>query len=215
MEKTEFRYTDRIGTIVGTMTNDGADIRINLDGWEFVGKMFDDMEPVQSVCLPDRFLIHQDSLVDCDFEFIIPVLVNDRNQLIKVDLSVHFELGKPNDRGGIDKEGFQIALEYNAIKYVSSGRLEDMEDKLLKIQKQLPDGLFIQACINCLYSDYSPYGNGVFGCMMCFRNLKQEYLQVKSKEEFFHIHDHFERQVQETWLCDEFERRVPGTGYRG
>lgn len=90
-----------------------------------------------------------------------------------------------------------------------------MEDKLLKIQKQLPDGLFIQACINCLYSDYSPYGNGVFGCMMCFRKLKQEYLQVKSKQEFFHIHDHFERQVQETWLCDEFERRVPGTGYRG
>tara|TARA_R110002167_G_scaffold319685_1_gene525467 strand:- start:1520 stop:1714 length:195 start_codon:yes stop_codon:yes gene_type:complete len=64
MEKTEFRYTDRIGTIVGTMTNDGADIRIKLDGWEFVGKMFDDMEPVQSVGLPDRFLIHQDSLVD-------------------------------------------------------------------------------------------------------------------------------------------------------
>tara|TARA_R110000850_G_scaffold275084_1_gene413662 strand:+ start:2131 stop:2304 length:174 start_codon:yes stop_codon:yes gene_type:complete len=56
---------------------------------------------------------------------------------------------------------------------------------------------------------------GYLGDMMCFRNLKQEYLQVKSKQEFFHIHDHFERQVQETWLCDEFELRVPGTGYRG
>ena len=61
----------------------------------------------------------------------------------------------------------------------------------------------------------APTEMGYLGDMMCFRNLKQEYLQVKSKQEFFHIHDHFERQVQETWLCDEFELRVPGTGYRG
>jgi hypothetical protein len=214
-EPRPFHYTDHTGTIVGTMTNDGADIRINLDGWEFVGKMFDDLEPVQTMGLPDRFEIHHDSLIDCNFEFSIPVLVNDQNQLIKVDLSVHFELGKPNNRRGIDKEAFQISLEYNAVKYSSSGKQGDMEDELLEIQKQLPDGVFLQACINCLYSDYSPYGNGVFGCMMCFRNLKQEYLQVKSKQDFWGVANRFERLVQETWLCDEFERRVPGTGYRG
>ena len=215
LEQHPFRYTDREGTIVGTMTNDGSDIHIKMDGWEFVGQMFDDLEPVQTTGLPDRFRLHHDCLIDCNFDFTIPVLVNDRNKLSNVDLLVHFELGKQNERGGIDREGFQITLEYDSLKYASSAKPSDMEDVLLEIQKQLPDGAFIQSCFNCLYSDYSPLGNEVFGCMMCFKNLKQEYLQVKSKEDFWPVHDHFERQVQETWLCDEFERRVPGTGYRG
>jgi len=30
-----------------------------------------------------------------------------------------------------------------------------------------------------MFSDYSPYGHGLFGCMMCFRNLKEEYVKVK------------------------------------
>ncbi|HSY47275.1 MAG TPA: hypothetical protein VLC46_00525 [Thermoanaerobaculia bacterium] len=73
----------------------------------------------------------------------------------------------------------------------------------------------MRACINCLHSDYSPYGHGLFGYMTCFRNRKAEYLRVKSKDDFWKVHDHFEEMVQETYLCPEFERRVPGTGYRG
>ncbi len=51
--------------------------------------------------------------------------------------------------------------------------------------------------------------------MMCFRNLKSEYLKVKSKTDFWSVHNHYDRMVQETYLCPEFERRVLGTGYRG
>jgi hypothetical protein len=51
--------------------------------------------------------------------------------------------------------------------------------------------------------------------MMCFKNLKNEYLKVTSKDEFWSVHDRFDRLVQETYLCPEFSRRVPGTGYRG
>ncbi len=89
------------------------------------------------------------------------------------------------------------------------------EDELLEIQKQLPSGTCMRACINCLYSDYSPYGHGLFGSMMCFRNLKTEYLRVKSKSDFWGVHDRYEEMVQETYFCDEFEPRTPGTGYRG
>ncbi|QDV21477.1 hypothetical protein Pan153_61650 [Gimesia panareensis] len=215
LEQPPFQYTDREGTIVGTMTNDGSDIRVNLDGWEFVGKMFDDLEPVQTAGLPVRFRLSHEQLCDCEFEFAIPVLMNDRKHLSYVDLSVKMELGTQTERGGLDREELRVSLEYGTQKYVSSGKSGWMEDELLEIQKQLPDDVFIQACINCLYSDYSPFGCGAFGCMMCFRNLKQEYLQVKSKDDFWSVHDDFERLVQETWLCDEFERRVPGTGYRG
>ncbi|MFH1299545.1 MAG: DUF6304 family protein [Planctomycetota bacterium] len=215
MEQHRFQYTDREGTIVGSMTNDGAEIRIKLDGWEFVGGMFDDMEPVQSDGLPQRFRLARGDLCDCIFEFVIPILIDDRNQSVSAELMVQCELGQLNERGGIDREEFRVSLDYGAQKYISSGKSGCMEDELLEIQKQLPEHIFLKACINCLYSDYSPFGSGAFGRMMCFRNLKQEYLQVKSKEDFFHVHDRFDRLVQETWLCDEFERRVPDTGYRG
>ena len=42
--------------------------------------------------------------------------------------------------------------------------------------------------------------------MLCFRNIKNEYLQVSNKEEFWAIHGRQERLVQETHLCEEFER---------
>lgn len=79
----------------------------------------------------------------------------------------------------------------------------------------MPEGVFIKACINCRYSDYSPYGHGLFGCMTCFRNIKAEYLKVTTKQEFWSLHGRQDRFVQETYLCGEFERRIPGTGYRG
>jgi len=50
---------------------------------------------------------------------------------------------------------------------------------------------------------------------MCFRNIKSAYLGVKSKDDLLAIHNLFERCVQETYLCPEFSRRIPGTGYRG
>lgn len=215
MEKNQFIYKDRFGTIVGTMTNDGKEIRVNLNEWEFVGEMLDDMEPVRKKGLPSRFRLEHGGLCDCTFEFGIPILIRSQNELINSELLFTCELGKPKERGGIDREMFQISLDYKAKKTVSPGASGWVEDELLEIQKQLPENVFIQACINCQYSDYSPIGNGAFGKMMCFKNMKQEYLQVKSKDEFWGVHDLFDQFVQETWLCDEFERRTPGTGYRG
>jgi hypothetical protein len=89
------------------------------------------------------------------------------------------------------------------------------EGEWLDIQKALPEAVVIKACINCLYSDYSPYGHGLFGCMMCFRNIKDEYLRVNSKQSFWSVHGRQERMVQETYLCPDFARRIAGTGYRG
>jgi hypothetical protein len=51
--------------------------------------------------------------------------------------------------------------------------------------------------------------------MLCFRGCKAEYRQVKSKGDLFRIMDKLTGQVQETWLCPEYEHRAPGTGYRG
>jgi hypothetical protein len=97
-----------------------------------------------------------------------------------------------------DYDQLRILLEYGGRQYTGPGTSGWFEDELLGIQAQLPEGVFIKACINCLYSDYSPYGHGLFGYLMCFRNLKEEYLRVTSKDEFWSVHGREDRLVQET-----------------
>jgi hypothetical protein len=67
-------------------------------------------------------------------------------------------------------------------------------------------------CVTCLYSDYSPAGHRLMG-MRCHRDAKDQYLAVRSKADYFHVP--VTEDVPETYLCDEYERRIPGTGYRG
>ncbi|MGK0291332.1 MAG: hypothetical protein ACI86H_002799, partial [bacterium] len=43
----------------------------------------------------------------------------------------------------------------------------------------------------------------------------KEYLKVKNKDDFWSVHDRFDRMVQETYLCPDFQKRVQGTGYQG
>ena len=130
-------------------------------------------------------------------------------------LLVDLVLGDPAPNGGIDREGLRLVLQFDGRTFSGPGTSGWFEDELLAIQAQLPEGVFIKACVNCLYSDYSPYGHGLFGGMMCFRNLKAEYLKVTTKDGFWSVHGRQDRFVQETYLCPEFERRVAGTGYRG
>jgi hypothetical protein len=50
---------------------------------------------------------------------------------------------------------------------------------------------------------------------MCFKNIKNAYMRVKTKHDYIDILRNYDRFVQETDLCPDFERRKPGTGYRG
>ena len=47
-----------------------------------------------------------------------------------------------------------------------------------------------------------------------FRRNKAGYGSIRTKHDLFAIIPTSER-VQEIYLCPEFERRTPGTGYRG
>ena len=56
--------------------------------------------------------------------------------------------------------------------------------------------------------------------MICFRANKAGYLALPSggdfeKDAYFDVMATVSEMVQETYVCPEFERRMPGTGYRG
>jgi hypothetical protein len=65
---------------------------------------------------------------------------------------------------------------------------------------------------SCLFSDYSPAGHGLTG-IRCHRGAKQLYLAVRSKPDYWHVP--LTEAVPETYVCNEYQRRIPGTGYRG
>jgi hypothetical protein len=106
-------------------------------------------------------------------------------------------------------------LKFEDQTLTSGGWSGWFEDELLDLQRQLPPGAYLKACINCAYSDYNPYGHGMFGCLACFRGNKAGYWAVGGKRDLLLVRDTMTEYVQETYLCPEFERRHPGTGYRG
>jgi hypothetical protein len=216
MERYPATYSDERGSERTTIRNDGESLRVSIRGVEFVGQDFTSLGPggADQEQL-GRFTLGKGYLCACRITCRIPVPVQDHDKLHSGVLSVELVLLDPAVCDIRDYDQLRILLEYGGRQYTGPGTSGWFEDELLGIQAQLPEGVFIKACINCLYSDYSPYGHGLFGYLMCFRNLKEEYLRVTSKDEFWSVHGREDRLVQETYICAEFQRRVPGTGYRG
>jgi Family of unknown function (DUF6304) len=86
------------------------------------------------------------------------------------------------------------------------------EGGMLRLDALMPGSSRLRCCVTCLYSDYSPGGHGLMG-MSCHRDVKEQYLAVRSKSDYWPVP--VTEVVMETYVCREYERRVPGTGYRG
>jgi hypothetical protein len=89
---------------------------------------------------------------------------------------------------------------------------DDFEQGLQRLEDSFPSGARLACCVTCLYSDYSPAGRDMIG-IRCRREAKEQYLAVRSKRDYWSVP--VTEEVPETYLCAEYERRVPGTGYRG
>jgi hypothetical protein len=211
------RYRDEHGEEETTLRNDGKTLRMRVRGVEFSGAIFDDFEPEEgtdaSALAP--FRLSQNALYGYTIDFDMPMPTVANGVDTEAILHVRVALGVLDERGGLDREEIHLTLRYADNEYCGSGHSGWFEDELLEIQKTLPEGVYMQACINCAFSDYSPYGHQVFGDMACFRDNKEGYLQVNSKADIFRVWGTATELVQETYLCPEFQRRKPGMGYRG
>ena len=209
-------YADAYGPEQTSISNDGETLTVPIRGVPFTGTDFDALRPPADATAEQlrTFSLHHGVLCACRIRCSIPVPIGGRMETVG-ELAIELSLGDPAPPRGLDREALRIALHYGGKAIAGSSSGGWFEDELLSIQSQLPEGVFIKACINCQYSDYGPAGHGMFGGMMCFRNIKAEYVKVRTKRDFWAVHDRFDRWVQETYLCAQFERRKPGTGYRG
>jgi uncharacterized protein DUF6304 len=216
------RYCDRNGEEAITIENDGKRLRTIIRGVEFTGVKPDALEPSLDPAspAPNPFTLHRwtpDTALLCGYsiDYAVPIPLVHHDEVAEGTLLVHVELGETGERGWPEPEILQISLDFLGQVYRGTGTGGDFECELVEIQEALPDDVYMRACINCAFSDYSVYGKCTFGDMRCYRDNREAYLAVKTKREFMEIMDTFTEHVQETYLCPEFQRRKPGTGYRG
>lgn len=210
------KYSDRFGEVITAIHNDGETLRINLRGIEFTGKWIDDFEAEQTIPAEQlkAFPSQQRELSDCTLEWEMPLDVVSAEQTLPGVLFAQLRLGKLRQDGSLDRIDLLLKLSFEWQLIPSRGFSGWFESELLDIQKALPTGLSLKCCFGCAYSDYSPYGQALFGTMACFRNNKMKYLSVENKYDLLEILD-TAFPVQETYVCSEFQVRKTGTGYRG
>lgn len=211
------RYKDRFGEEETAILNHGALLTMILRGVQFEGGDFDSFAPknAPNPTALSSFSFLRGSLCFCTIEADIPLPVVTPAGTMDGRLTFELELGDPLPTGQMDRERLNLRLALVDRTYHSTGKTGWFEGEMLDLQRQLPSGTFMKACINCAFSDYSPYGHGLFGSLACFRDNKQGYRAVTEKDDLFDIWNTMTEFVQETRLCPEFERRALGMGYRG
>ncbi|MEU1182500.1 DUF6304 family protein [Streptomyces sp. NPDC005820] len=209
--------TDCWGRFETVLVNNGGTFTMVLRGNRFEGTSVDSLQlvgaPAETVEPP---ALHHGDLCSCAIEWRMPVEVSLADSgRVSVPLTARLVLGDPAPNNAIDSVGVTLQLHLPTGVVETTAPQGWMEDALMDLQRRLPDGTRLLACISCAYSDYHPAGSGFIGSMACFRDCKDAYRAVAGKPDLFALWDKKSGFVQETFHCPDFERRQSGTGYRG
>jgi uncharacterized protein DUF6304 len=180
-----------------------------------------DLDPPGNHVTPPFSVDRHGCLTDCLLTGEIPTAIT-RNGA-EEDSTLHFELTLRSDPdakkpSAPSSPNLVVSIAVGGVIYEATHW--DFEMALLELDKRLPEGVCLRCCVTCLLSDYSPYGgHGILTHMACYRKARAAYLaapkffDAKGKLEFANIA--VTEYVPEPYVCDEYEHRVPGTGYRG
>lgn len=213
-------YRDALGEEQTVIENDGQTLRIIVRDVEFISTpfgSFDGFTPkTQEVGALAGFTLdaHRD-FVGATLIFDVPMpLVTDSGTIPSIlTVQIDLEGAGPREEAARNWADPRITLSVGDNRYASSGGWGCFEMELLQIQRQLPSDAYMKCCFNCAFSGYSPYGNGLWG-MYCHRNYKEAYVQANNKPDWIRLNGVSAEDVQEIYLCPEFQRWNGETGYR-
>lgn len=134
------------------------------------------------------------------------------------------EFGKTEIK--IENDFENLFLEIDGVKFIGSEFSDFAIDETQNYSKiQLERFSFyaipihgtdkFKNCYGCMYGDYSVYGQSGFGSMLCYVNQKDEYIKVRTKEDYLSKLNTNYKKLQEIFYCPKFELREKGIGYRG
>jgi len=225
-------YKDAFGIVDIVIHNDFEKLSTKIEGVEFEGSEFDALEIINkqlySVQQLERFTLSRtriystdnfvEQICNCAFNIKIPQLISSlkSQEEFVVNMNIEYVLGDERPihlGGGLVFE--KIYLSFQIFDELFKGEGDYFESLFEGIQNQFNGRYVLKNCFGCLYSDYSVYGQGALGSMLCFVRQKEAYLKVKDKVDYMkNLTDDYDI-VQEIFLCDKFQARRKGTGYRG
>lgn len=219
------RYLDAHGSINTVIENDGTTLSMRLGSVVFQCNDFDGFqlpEGIDGEAL-QPFTLNRRDLCNCQILCDIPIEIVWRHAYCASILNVNLTLGRPAANGGLDSEILILTIPFLGHSY-QSAPTDLFEPALLDLHRKFATAFpatpahpspYLKSCFTCAYSDYSPYGQGLFGHLYCFRARKEAYCAAQTKEELLAIWDKGIPPVQEIDWCEEYRRRPPNTGYRG
>ena len=186
------------------------DVHASIRGVHVWGADFDALDVVGTPDAGSRLALNgADEVSNCLLSGELPCTVSVSG--VPRPSTIRFVLDlRPRENPDPSHPNLSLACEIDGTTYAVSDSW--FEDGLLRLERTFPPELQLVACVTCLYSDYSPGGHGLTG-MRCHRDAKTQYLAVRSKVDYWSVP--VTEDVPETYLCDDYTRRVPGTGYRG
>src|SRR5579884_337647 len=178
-------YRDARGEEAIVIRNDGKTPSLTIRGVEFAGSDFDRLEPTvaQVARRLGSFVLdlrRDAALCDCVLSWDVRVALIGACEPTGV-LHARLEPGAPAAPSFLDGEDLRLSLEVGEPTYASAGTSGWFEGELLSLQAALRAGVSMKVCFKCAFSDYSVYGNGLFGDMLCFRDTKAAYMAVRDK----------------------------------
>jgi len=186
------------------------DFYTTIRGVDLWGVDFDGLGPVDPAAAAGRLPLNQFGvLTDCVLSGDLPCTLAVGGERRPETIAFTLDMRPGSDRRP-GTASLTLALVLDNVPFQVG---EDwFEDGVQRLEQALPPGIQLVCCVTCLFSDYSPGGHGLTG-MRCHRGSKEQYLAVRSKADYWPVP--VTEEVPETYLCSEYQRRVPGTGYRG
>jgi hypothetical protein len=157
------------------------EIRATIRGVPVWGGDLDGLEPEQLVpagtVLP---LNRADELTDCILTGDLPCTVHAGAQVIASVVRFRLDLRHQDH----PEKHLTLSCVLAGVEFSVTD--DWFEDGVLRLERALPEGVRIKACVTCLFSDYSPGGHGLMG-IFCHRGAKEQYLAVRSKRDYWSV----------------------------
>ncbi|NOQ75240.1 MAG: hypothetical protein GQ574_24725 [Crocinitomix sp.] len=215
MRKYEVIYQDKRSTETTSLKSNGSNMHLTLRGIDFEGLDFEMLtgEIDETKFDYEKFEDGSGALTNFKITIKMPLSLFDisEKKTFTETLTIHIVVGETITIKGLDSAINSLTLSTSFGDFTFTKELEWMEDVLIGIQKQLPDNIYLKTCLSCKYSNYSPYGNGMFGSIYCFKHLKDDLKELNGKHDLLDLWT-AERvaegkifSVQETFDCSEHQ----------
>jgi hypothetical protein len=176
------RYCDRRGEEPTVIAWEGDRLRMVVRGVTFVGDDFDALvpddrsdEPIALVTLTpvrvtatDAEPVVEPTLTDFELDVDMPLTAFIAGEAIPGTLHVRCNLRRDRAR-----DGAVLSMRWSGEGWDVAGRSDGgyFEEALTALQRALPEGAFLRACVACEWADRGPY-QGMFGGIACYRRDK-------------------------------------------